>query len=58
MSALKFRGSFFDSLFGVSETCRLTDIDEDSALSFSVGSLRTYNFHDRISVTGRLAMAS
>ena len=36
MSAQKFGASFFDSLFGISETCRLSDINEDSALSFPV----------------------
>ena len=35
---------FFDSLFGVSETCRLPDMDEDSALSFPVRSLGSRHY--------------
>ena len=56
VSAQKFSASFFDSLFGVSETCRLSDIDEDSALSFSVRSLVEAHFLSNIFSSPKVAV--
>ena len=46
VSAQNFGASFSDSLFSVSETCRLSDINEDSALYFPVWSLEGYQVCD------------